>query len=131
LGVIASSIPLINHVRDIAANLDDEIMISSRGLDEAVQVGKDMEKAGVEVIVSRGGTSYMLRENLQIPVLSIPTSSFDILMSIKKAAGLGKNILLTAYRDRVSEIEIFEELFVIKLLHRTKVARLSSAAASR
>jgi transcriptional regulator with PAS, ATPase and Fis domain len=116
LGVIASSIPLINHVRDIAANLDDEIMISSRGLDEAVQVGKDMEKAGVEVIVSRGGTSYMLRENLQIPVLSIPTSSFDILMSIKKAAGLGKNILLTAYRDRVSEIEIFEELFVIKLL---------------
>lgn len=60
----ASSIPLINRVPYIALERNDEILISSRGLNGAILVGKEIEKADLDVIVSRGGTSYMLGENL-------------------------------------------------------------------
>lgn len=116
IGVIASSIPLINHVQEIAQKNNEEILISLMGLDEAVSIGKEMEKAGAEVIVSRGGTSHLLRKKLHIPVLSIPVTSLNILNSIKDAAQLGKRILLVIFNNKISGMEIFDHLFHIKLL---------------
>ncbi len=115
LGVIASSIQIVNHAREIAEELNEDIRLSLKGLHDAIPVGKDMERSGVEVIVSRGGTSHILRDNLRIPVLSIPLTSFDILTSVHKAASLGKRILLTTSRNKISRIEIFEKLFHIEL----------------
>jgi hypothetical protein len=61
IGLIASSVQLVDHAREISEELDYDIQVSSCGLDEAISVGKAMEASGVEVIVSRGGTSNMLR----------------------------------------------------------------------
>lgn len=116
IGIIASSIPLIKHVQEIAEKQNEDIIISLKGLDEAISVGKDMEKAGVEVIVSRGGTSHILRKNLQVPVLSIPVSSLNILSSIKNAAEFGNRIFITTFKNKISGINLFEELLHVKLL---------------
>jgi transcriptional regulator, propionate catabolism operon regulatory protein len=116
IGIIASSSTLINHAQEIAEKMDDDILISLTGLDEAIPVGKEMEKSGAEVIVSRGGTSYLLRDNLHIPVLSIPVTSMNILSSIKNAANLGNRIFIATYKNRIGEMKIFEDLFHIKLL---------------
>ena len=91
IGFIMSSIPLVNHASRIARKENLDFMVSSKGLEEAVPVGREMENSGVEVIVSRGGTAYLLRENLHIPVLSIPLTSLDVLNSIKEAASLGRS----------------------------------------
>jgi len=114
IGVIGSSIPLINCVRQIAEEEHGHIQISLKGLEEAIPVGKEMEKAGVEVIVGRGGTSHLLRENLHIPVLTIPLTYLDILSSVREAAQIGKRIFLITFRSRLSRTEIFEELFPIE-----------------
>ena len=114
LGVIGSSIPLITCVRQIAEEENEDIQISLKGLEEAIPVGKEMEKAGVEVIVGRGGTSHLLRENLHIPVLTIPLTYLDILSSVKEAAQMGKRIFLITFRNKLSRTEIFEELFPIE-----------------
>ena len=116
IGIIASSSTLINHVHEIAKKKDEEILISLKGLDEAIAAGKEMEKAGAEVIVSRGGTSSLLRENLRIPVLSIPVTSLNILSSIKKAVQHGNRIFIAAFKNKISGIKIFEELFHVTLL---------------
>jgi propionate catabolism operon transcriptional regulator len=114
LGVIGSSIPLINCVRQIAEEENEDIRISLKGLEEAIPVGKEMEKAGVEVIVGRGGTSHLLRENLHIPVLTIPLTYLDILSSVKEASQMGKRVFLITFRNKLSRTEIFEELFPIE-----------------
>ena len=115
LAFVASSIFLLNQTREIADEQKEDIQLALKGLDDAVSVGKEMERSGVEVIVSRGGTSHMLRENLHIPVLSIPLTSFDVLNSVRKAASLGKRILLTTFRRKLGGIDILKELFHIEL----------------
>ncbi len=115
IGLIASSVQLVDHAREISEELDYDIQVSSCGLDEAISVGRAMEASGVEVIVSRGGTSNMLRESLGIPVLSIPLSYFDIFTSVKKAVTLGKKIVIAVFRNRLSGVGAFEEVFDIKI----------------
>jgi len=115
LGVISSSVPLLNHARQIAAEWKENIVFSSRGLEEAIVEGMKMEEAGVEVIISRGGTAHILKENLNIPVLQIPLTSHNILLGIQQAASIGKRILLPTFGNKVSAFEIFEDLFQIEL----------------
>ena len=116
LGIIASSGGLITLAQQIALEQDDAFSVLCKGLEAAVSAGREMEKNGIEVIVSRGGTSHLLRENLRIPVLSIPITSQDILRSMQKAANLGKKIVLTTFRNPIDGVDIFESLFQIKLM---------------
>ncbi len=115
IGIIASSIPLIDCVREIAGESGEPIAIAVQGLESAIAAGKKMERDGIEVIVGRGGTSDLLRESLHIPVLSIPLTYLDILSSIKEAASMGSRILLTTFRRRLSDLVIFEEIFPVQL----------------
>ncbi|NQU02611.1 MAG: sigma 54-interacting transcriptional regulator [Syntrophaceae bacterium] len=115
LGIVASSLNLLNSARQIADEKDMIAMHSLSGLEDAIQPGKEMERAGVEVIVSRGGTANILRRNLSIPVLSVSMTHFDILASIKRALVLGKRILLLTYGNKVSGISILGELLDIDL----------------
>lgn len=116
IGVITSSVSLSNYVRKIMAESDDHIKVSSKGLDEAISVGKKMEREGIEVIISRKGTAHLLRENLHIPVLSVPMSSFDVLTCLKQAKALGTKIFLPCFRNELSDIKIMEELLNIEIL---------------
>ena len=115
IGFIASSIQLVNHAREISEELDYDIKVSTNGLDEAIPVGREMEASGVEVVVSRGGTSNMLRESLRIPVLSIPLTYFDIFSSVQRAAQFGSKVTLITFRQKLSRIEALEDLFKIEL----------------
>jgi len=116
IGFIASSIKLINDALEISEKTEEDIQVSVTGLDEAISVGMEMEANGVEVIVSRGGTSHMLRESLNIPVLSIPLTSFDILTSVKKASELGNRIMISTFRNKISGLELLEDLFKITFM---------------
>jgi transcriptional regulator, propionate catabolism operon regulatory protein len=116
LGIITANNSLLGYARQIAEEQNEDIQISSKALEEAVSVGKEMTRNGVEVIVSRGGTAHILRETLSIPILAIPLTSMDILKSIKSALPLGKKILLMNFRNQLSGIEIFEDLFSINLI---------------
>jgi len=57
----------------------------------------------------------LLRENLQIPVLSIPLTYLDLLSSTKEAAVKGKKVLLTTFRRPIGDLKVFEEIFPIQL----------------
>ena len=93
-----------------------EAHFAQAGLDEAIPIGQRMEQQGVEVVVSRRGTGHLLRENLSVPVLSVPLTSFELLSNIKEAARLGRKILLTAFRSEVTHVELLEELFDIEIV---------------
>lgn len=59
------------------------IIMVDKSLENAIESGKILEKQGVEVIIGRRGTASMLRENLNIPVISFPTSTMSLLISIQ------------------------------------------------
>ncbi|SDK76471.1 sigma 54-interacting transcriptional regulator [Halanaerobium congolense] len=51
-------------------------------LEEGVKVAKKAVKNGVELIISRGGTATMIKENVDVPVVEINVTGFDLLRVI-------------------------------------------------
>ena len=116
IGVVISTVSLVQQFKKIAKEQGRNIHTSYKGLDEAIDDGKKMVADGVEVIISRRGTAHMLRENLRIPVLSLPQASIDIVKSLKKGSELGNKIVLTSFRNKIVGVEILEELLVIEII---------------
>ena len=115
IGVISYSQSLVDRTRELAVEKNIDIQSSYVSLDDAVAVAKRMERNGTEVILARGGTAYIVREKLNVPLLSFPLATIDILACIKEAAEYGRNILLISFFKKMKGIEFVNELFNIKL----------------
>ena len=109
IGIFASNSTMVEHIKNHAAT-DEEIEphISNHGLDLALPVARKMVRDGIEIILSRRGTAHLLRENLQIPVLTFPQSDLDLILRLKEASKMGNKILLPIFRSR---LEHLDELF--------------------
>lgn len=116
IGVITSSISLAHYVTTVGHSSEDIIRVSSKGLDDAIPVGRKMERDGIEVIISRKGTARLLRENLKVPIISVPLPALDILSGLSEAVRYGKKILLPSFRTRPTETKIIEKLLSIELM---------------
>jgi len=118
IGVFASSESIREKVAAFVARQDqfDRADMFTIGLEEAIPVGKRMEKQGVEVIVSRRGTAYLLRENLSIPVITFPQSTISLLSSLQKASLIGQKILVPSFRNAVSDQDMIENLLGVKIV---------------
>ncbi|BBO72657.1 sigma-54-dependent Fis family transcriptional regulator [Desulfosarcina widdelii] len=118
VGIFASSQPVIKRIKAITAHQQDQIHINTQGLDDAIPEAIEMQRNGIEVIISRRGTAHLLRENLRIPVLSFPHRSLDILVSLKAAASISRRILLPTFRQKMDGMLILEELLDIEIVQK-------------
>lgn len=121
IGVFISSLSIGAEIQKISREERDTFHISHTSLEEAIPVGREMERMGVEVIVSRRGTAHLLRENMQIPVLSFPQSSLSVFTSIKSAAekfvdtpAKKKKIFMPNFRNKINGLNIAEEMLNIE-----------------
>jgi PAS domain S-box-containing protein len=120
VGVFIGSGPIIDHVKRLAAiHKELSVDISHERLNEAIPIGKRMEQEGTEVVISRRGTAFLLRENLQIPVLSLPQSELDIILALRNASALGTKILLTSFRNKYAGIEALAAPLNLNFLQKT------------
>lgn len=136
VGIFVSSARMANSVKFIASQQGDILStiahkinqnsmaeesshITYMGLEEAIPVGKKMEQDGMEVIISRRGTAHLLRENLNIPVLSFPTTDLDMVMSLKQASSQGKKILLPVFRNRLGDLDKVLSLLGVTAIQKT------------
>ena len=119
IGIFASSPSLITTVQSFVKTSKETLVVSTKGLDDALPVAEEMVRNGVEIIISRRGTARLLMENIRIPVLSFPHRSFDIISSLKEAASLGKKVLLPVFRQPLGGLTILEELLGIVVIQKT------------
>jgi hypothetical protein len=80
------------------AQLDVELQLFQQGLEKDGPMAQRPEAQGLEAILSRRGTSVLLRENLKIPIISFPLISIDILTAIQRAAKYGNKVLFPVFR---------------------------------
>jgi len=59
----------------------ENIAIVEGTMSEGLQIAKDLEKRGVKIIVTRGGTYKLLKSELSIPIVEIKVSAYDIIHS--------------------------------------------------
>ena len=115
IGLLTTGKSLIEMSQQYAVEKDIDLQCVEEGLDDAIPFAKEMESKGVEVLLARGGTALLIRKNVQIPVLSFPISTIDILSCLKEASAYGSNILIVSFLRKKLGLERVEELFDIRI----------------
>jgi PAS domain S-box-containing protein len=83
IGFIAPYRELADLFAEVGLEFNKKITIKIGDLEEGVKQAKELEKQGVEVIISRGGTAIAIEKEIaDIPVVKIQISGFDIIRAI-------------------------------------------------
>ena len=68
IGVVSSGRSLVDKTRELAIEKGIDIQCAYAGLDDAIEIAKEMESDGTEVVLARGGTTPLVRSHIQVPV---------------------------------------------------------------
>jgi PAS domain S-box-containing protein len=105
-------------VRKVVKRLGrDNVEVRCGSMAEGVKLARESAGRGASLIVSRGGTAAAIERELNVPVIAIETSSYDVIQSIGKAGGISKNIGIVGFDDLISSynkiVSIIERTFSV------------------
>ncbi|OIQ50562.1 Arginine utilization regulatory protein RocR [Pseudodesulfovibrio hydrargyri] len=91
-----------------------EVILGSmhEGLDKARQC----VLSGAAVLVSRGGTYRMIREELDVPVVEIKVSAYDIIESLSPMARNYEAVGVVGYNNVVEGFDVLKKLLPMKIV---------------
>ena len=86
---------MADTITKIAQSRNDiELNVQIGDLDTGKKIVKDLAHQNYDIIISRGGTAELIRSSVDIPVIDISISGYDILRAIKLAEGyFGKFVI--------------------------------------
>lgn len=98
IAFIAPDGAMFQIARDCLGARHKHIRIVEGLLGKGVKVASGLFKAGVEVIISRGGTAKAIADALpDATVVTVPTTGFDVLRAIGKARSYGNHVGVVAF----------------------------------
>lgn len=83
-------------------------------MDSGLKFAVEAEKAGYDIIISRGGTGEMIEEFVSLPVVNIPVSSFDYIELVEQARTSGKTAV-------IGYANVTENAHAVKILSNSKL----------
>jgi transcriptional regulator with PAS, ATPase and Fis domain len=107
IGVITPDKDLYKLVEKISLDFKEVFLIKEGYLEDSKDIAYNMEKNGIKVIVSRGGTSKKLQmSKLDIPVIDIPITEYDVLRALNEARSISNRIAIVGFDSLVARSEI-------------------------
>lgn len=97
--LIAPYPELAELTRQVCRELNLKASIASGDLTEGVKLAEDFIQEGAEVIISRGGTATAIAQKVEIPVVEILVSAFDLVRAIAEAKKFGQKIGVVGFRN--------------------------------
>lgn len=85
-------------------------------LSNGANIAKHAEAKGVEVIISRGGTYQSIKNVVNIPVIEIQVSAFDILRALKDLLNYKGPIGIVGYENVVFGIDTLTDVLGLDLI---------------
>lgn len=85
-------------------------------LAEGVEVAKKVVDLGANIIISRGGTYTMIKNAVNIPVLELKMTSFDILRGFKELLNYKGKIGVAGYENIIYGCETIGELLNLDIV---------------
>lgn len=108
LGDLAEQVVKIKEYNNI------EIVVG--GLSEGVIAAKKAVQNGASVIISRGGTYTMIKDVVDIPVVELSISSFDILRGFRDLFNYKGKIGAAGYKNIIHRCEIIGDLLDLDIV---------------
>ncbi|USK41275.1 sigma 54-interacting transcriptional regulator [Cytobacillus firmus] len=107
---------LIQVSREAAKKTGEEVTVKKVSFRNAVEAAKEFEKNGTEVIISRGTLGLKLLESdINLPVVQIPITGYDLLRTIKEAQKLGEKIGIADNEEILQGIETIESVLGLSI----------------
>lgn len=94
-------------------NMDVEIGIGA--FEEGVKEARKLIQNGAKIIISRGGTSIDIKQSLNVPVIDIKITVYDIVKAIKEASKLGNKIAVVGFYNLLEGLEALNPLLSFDL----------------
>lgn len=80
------------------------------GMVQGLEIAREAVKKGVRIIVTRGGTYKLIKENVDIPVVEIKVSAFELIESIEKVESIDGIIGVVGYNNVVSGFDLLKKV---------------------
>lgn len=97
-------------------DLNIEFKIEYGNLKDGLEIAKKYKEKGIDAIISRGGTYQLIKENVDIPVVEIKVSPYDILRQFKGLVKNNKKICVAGYKNVIYGCELIGEEFNINII---------------
>ncbi len=92
VALIAPYPEMAELARTIVKEFEKPILIEVGDLQEGLKKGRLLVERGTEVIISRGGTAQLLKQELMIPIVEIQVTTYDILGALQKVSNRSQKI---------------------------------------
>jgi propionate catabolism operon transcriptional regulator len=97
-----------------------EIQLVDVLLNKALEQARAAENAkSADVIVTAGANAAFLRSSLQIPVVEIKASGYDLMLALMKARTISERVGVVTYKETVPELNAIKTLLSIEIEQRT------------
>ncbi len=95
-----------NVINEKKINIETKIGDMDFGVIEAEKA----KEQGKVVVISRGGTAKVIKENVDIPVVEIKVTGYDLLRVLNKYKDVNKNIAVIGYENVVSGAKVISDI---------------------
>lgn len=96
----------------ICLEKDADFRIYNATFEDTVREAKELEREGqADAFISSGSNASMLKKlKLDVPVVEIKVSGFDLIEALKKASALSQSATLVTFSNHFPELEGFQSL---------------------
>jgi transcriptional regulator with PAS, ATPase and Fis domain len=116
IAYLAPDQEMLARAREAFAPAHADILIVEGLLGEGLATARRLLKEGVAIIIARGGTAAALRESdLDLILVEIPYSGFDLIRAVAAAARIGRRIAMVAFPSMFGEVACLGPLLELEL----------------
>lgn len=116
VGIVAPYEELGRLCEEVCLELSEKAEVRVGNLTAGVELAREMERSGTDVVISRGGTALAIERAVEIPVVPIEVSALDIMRALVEARKLGRTIGVIGFRNVIYGIEEIAELLEVELV---------------
>ena len=132
--IMAPNFRLMKTSKQTVSSFPYNIKIVVGDLQDGLRIARsEIFSSRIDVIISRGGTATLLRDNLNIPVFDIHVSGYDLLRAIQPHAARNQKIAVVGYDNVISGARSIAsilnlDLGYFQISHRTDLQERISEA---
>lgn len=98
--------PMVSFIKEVLASHKQIHVEYCSNYDRVIDFAANLVEQGYEIIIARAGTaSRIKRSNLNVTVVELPVTGFDIIRALTAAKTYGPNIAVVAYAAMVKGLD--------------------------
>jgi PAS domain S-box-containing protein len=110
IAFIAPYEELANIASQVSKELEMDMDIHVERMEKGVALAKKLARQGAQVIISRGVTAWLIQQAVDLPVVDVQISGYDILRSYYQAKQFGGTIGIIDVADVIYGVESLETI---------------------